>query len=472
MRPPADGGCVILALVGIACAWSPLHGCARYRDQPSTLVRDELAAAYATPVSLALLSHEQIEHMLAEPLSLEAATELALGNHRAIARQRALLAAARGRAADAWKPGALSLHGSYQPGSDDRIELDLLQDVSSLVGIGPRLGVARAERSAAELALLATCYEVAHTVAIAYYELVAAEAALALARALFDAAEASSILAARLFAAGNTTELDVLQAQDAFESLRTLVWDGERRRGVARANLATALGVRTPDAIVVAATLPDVPEALPDLSELAGEAAARNLSVRRAIARADAATSARSDAWRRQFVPSLSLGAAAGYDDDGWHWGPAAAISLPLFGQGQGARRAAEADLRVASNDVEIAATAQAAAVARARLMVATSHAKARHLKNVVLPLREKTIAAAVLQYNAMATSPFALLAARERQLQGSLALIDATKLYWQAMADVAALRQGLVLGGDDLDAASESSPSERMEKLRGTDGH
>ncbi|MBK9071118.1 MAG: TolC family protein [Myxococcales bacterium] len=406
---------------------------------------------------MTLLKQAEVDAMLEAPLTLAAAQTLALGNHREIAKQWALVASSRGMAMDAWKPAALSLHGTYHPGSAERFEIDIMQDLTSLIGAPARHGEARAGLRGAQLALLSAAYEVLREASWAYYEAQAAKTSLALAREALDAAAAGATLAQRLRDAGNITELFLLQAKDAHEAMRQVVWQRETQVAIASAALARALGVRQGTRLTLGSDALELPKAAPDLQALPDQAAKANLRVRGAVARADAATSARSASSVRQWLPSLGVGVSASYGDEGWELGPAAAISLPLFGQGRGARQVANAAMRVAGFDVELAASELAAAVAAAQARVASAHARARHLATVMVPLREQTLAAAVLQYNAMAQGPFELLMARQRTLEAQLMLIDVSKEFWQAIADVEALRRGHVPNG--AAAAAPAAP-------------
>lgn len=435
-------------------------GCAQSMARQSAPLRGEFREAVGAELPMALLAGTEVDAMLAAPLTLAAAQTLALGNHREVAKQWAMVAASRGLAMDAWKPAALSLHGSYHPAAEERFEVDVLQDLTSLISAPARHGEARAALREAHVALLVAAYEVLREVSWAYYEAQAAQAALSLAREALDAAAAGATLAQRLRDAGNITELFLLQAQDAQEAMRQVVWQRETQLAVARSVLARALGVRQGARWTLAADALEVPPDAPALDALPAQAAAANLRVRGAMARADAATSARSAASVRQWLPSLGVGVSASYGDEGWELGPAAAISLPLFGQGGGTRRAADAAARVAQFDVELAAGELAAAVAAARARLASAHARARHLATVMVPLRAQTLAAAVLQYNAMAQGPFELLMARQRSLEAQLMLIEVRKEYWQALADVEALRRGHVPHTAGAEASAEPMQS------------
>jgi outer membrane protein TolC len=71
---------------------------------------------------------------------------------------------------------------------------------------------------------------------------------------------------------------------------------------------------------------------------------------------------------------------------------------------------------------------------------------EARHLRDVLIPLRRRVLDETVLQYNAMNAGPLELLAARRDLVRVERMAIDARRRFAAAMIDVAALRHGAAL--------------------------
>jgi hypothetical protein len=94
------------------------------------------------------------------------------------------------------------------------------------------------------------------------------------------------------------------------------------------------------------------------------------------------------------------------------------------------------------------------AAVRAARNAAVAAYAEARHLRDVVLPLRQQIVDETLKHYNAMDADPFALIAARQGAVEAAQQYLDAVRRYWNAMAEVTALSRGVML---DARAATET---------------
>ena len=70
----------------------------------------------------------------------------------------------------------------------------------------------------------------------------------------------------------------------------------------------------------------------------------------------------------------------------------------------------------------------------------------ARHLHEIVLPLRQQIVDETLKHYNAMDADPFALILARRELVEGAHQYLDSLRRYWNAMTVVTALSRGVVL--------------------------
>ena len=80
----------------------------------------------------------------------------------------------------------------------------------------------------------------------------------------------------------------------------------------------------------------------------------------------------------------------------------------------------------------------------------------------MLVPLRQKIVAEALTQYNAMNLSPFELVGRKRAELEARERLIEATRDYWTALSDVDAMRAGGQPAGGSSggSAASASTPA------------
>jgi outer membrane protein TolC len=145
-------------------------------------------------------------------------------------------------------------------------------------------------------------------------------------------------------------------------------------------------------------------------------------------------------------LPELGVGVSAIDRDGELEVGPAFRIGIPLFDQRAGAR--AKADAAAARSEHELSATAvELRARARSvRVTALAAHAEARHLHEVVVPLRQQIVDETLLHYNAMDANPFELIVARRDLVDAGAQYLEALRRYADAMTEVTALRRGVMI--------------------------
>src|SRR5206468_3401836 len=172
----------------------------------------------------------------------------------------------------------------------------------------------------------------------------------------------------------------------------------------------------------------------PRLPEVPAEGAAANEAERLALVRSIDLAHAR----QRMAVAGAQLGydrataliqtAELGVEaerEEGWKVGPVLAVPIPLFDQGQARVGRAAAEFRRAQHEyyalaVRIRATARAI-----QERVRAAQDRALYYRDIVLPLQERIVNEAQLQYNAMQVGVFQLLRDRERQIEIGAAYVD-----------------------------------------------
>jgi outer membrane protein, heavy metal efflux system len=142
-------------------------------------------------------------------------------------------------------------------------------------------------------------------------------------------------------------------------------------------------------------------------------------------------------------LPELSAGPQAERNDGEWEIGPRIDFPIPLFDQGQARVGRGVAELRRARQEyygsaVRIRATARALGD-----RVEGARDRALYYREVLLPLHERIVNEAQLQYNAMQLGPLQLLRAREQQIQTAVGYIESLRDYWLARADVEQILSG-----------------------------
>ena len=410
-----------------------------------------------------------ITDLLAKPLDREAAIRIALATNRRLQANYDRLGIAASEIASATVLAPLRVDVEYKLARGDQAsetELDVIQDVLDLVQLPQRRGIARADLAAARARAVAATIELVARVEGAYIDLVAAQQELELRQTAFDAAVASAEIAERMHAAGNLPDLGLARERGQREQARIDLARAQIEAEVRREAMNEVLGLSGDHTRwTVSARLPDIPAAAPALDTLERDAIAASLDIAAVRAEAEAAAGRVGLARFRSVVPELGIGVSADRKDGEWDFGPAIAIGLPLFDQGQGPRARANAELRRAQNEA-IATAVELRALARAtRQRVLGTYAEAKHLMEAVLPLRQHVLSETLKQYNAMNATTFELLVARREIVDAGRQYIDALRRFWRAAAEARALARGampkLTMGSDERAEPSRTASEE-----------
>lgn len=462
---------VLLALVACTLA---LPACVPSRSTTFGPVGDEVERRLGVRPSWRATADGRvqagIDALLANPLDRDAVVRIALAQSARLQAAYQSLGVAAAAIADATVLEPTEVDVQYKralDGGGSEVELDVVQDVLGLVQLPQRRGIAAAELRAARARAIAETVTLAARAETAFYDVVAAEQLLELRQVAFDASAAAAEIAERQRAAGNIHALELSRQQDVRELARLELGQAQVDVEVRREALNEVLGL-TGEATrwTTPARLPDLPAAPPRVDALEPEAIAANLELQGLRADADAAAGRVGIARVQTFLPGLGLGVAATRrDDGGWEAGPAVRVGLPIFTWGAGPRARAGAELSRAQAQLTALATELRAQARAARQRLLGSHAQARHVREVLLPVRAQKLEQATLQYNAMNLSTFELLQVRRDQVEAGRLYIDALRRFWIATAEVGALRRGASPGNLAGGATDPEDPSSRAEE-------
>jgi cobalt-zinc-cadmium efflux system outer membrane protein len=301
---------------------------------------------------------------------------------------------------------------------------------------------------------------------IAFNDLIAAQQELELRHTAFDAADAAAMIRERMHAAGNTPELALARDRDAREQARVDLGRAEARTEIARERLNALLGLSGAQTKWTASgMLADQPASAPARDDLEPTAVAASLDLAAGRAQRDSATNTVGAETARTWLPELGVGWGIQEHDGAWRSGPAVSLGIPLFDQRRGARARARAEL----SRVEAVLTAEAielrAGARAARIGAVGAYQEARHLRMVVLPLRQQIVDQLVLHYNAMDADPFELIFARRQLADAGQQYLDALRRFWNAMSEVTALRHGVRVETMSVPLATPASRETRDDR-------
>lgn len=379
----------------------------------------------------------------AGPLTVDAAVRLALLNNRTLAVQLESVGVATADFVTAAQVRNPELYVAFRPpdrGPDRAtdIEATMAQDVLDvlLLPVRKRLAQAALDQSAVRAADAAV--QLVHDVRVAYWTYAAADQALALQRQQTDAADLTAEYAGRLFAAGNTNELDLAnQRADAAQARVDLLrLNGQRE--AARLALNRLLGLTDAQARWTAADpLPPPAGDVAAVGTLVDLALKRRLDVvadENAVALAEQAVGLT----RAGLLTQISVGVDLEREPNKQVViGPSLGLDVPIWNQHQGQIQRAEAEARQARAAAHAARLDVETEVRQADARLAAAGAAVDVADTALVPQRAAVTEATQRHYNGMLVGLYQLLAAKRAELTARQSAVELREQYWVARADL-----------------------------------
>lgn len=407
---------------------------------------------------------KRTRELLQKPLTAESASELALLNNSGLQAAFEDLGVARAalvRALAVPNPEAeagLRFHASSQQRPE--ITVRALESLSGFVLLPLRNGVARSELEAAKASVGGAILDVAFEARRAFYEYQASVQVLELRRTILEATHASYEAALAIRDAGNATDLTLANERALYEESRILHAQAEMTSVTAREKLQALIGLpRAAKDLTLEPRLADPPASELATETLENRAIERSLDLGALRSRLEAAARRANLSRVQGLLPDLRVGAEAEREEE-WAVGPAAALSLPIFYQGQGEVGAALAEMRRERESYKDTALRIRAAARSARARLTATRTNANYYRTVLAPLRQQIVHDTELEYNAMAVGVFQLLQAKRDQIETARAYVEELRDYWLARAEVEELAAGRLVRPSMTMSARETMPS------------
>jgi outer membrane protein TolC len=382
----------------------------------------------------------RVRELLAQPLTAEAATQVALLNNPGLQASYAELGIAEADLVQAsrWSGPKLS-YGRLRWGNEVEHERSVFFDLLGLVTIPLSVKGEEKRFEAARARAAGESLRVALEARKAYFSAVAAEEAVRYMHQVKEAAEASAELARRMAAVGNWSRLNQAREQIFYaESTAQLARAMHHATG-ARERLVRALGLWGEDLrFQLPERLPELPKAANEVRDLEAQALAQRLDVQGARRDAEALASSLGLAKISRFVSLLELGLinnseAPGPDQRGWE----IELRIPIFDFGEARTARAEHLYMQAVNRTADAAVRARSEVREAYSAYRTTHDLARHYRDEIVPLRKRISEEMLLRYNGMLSSVFELLADSRDAVISVNTYIEALRDFWLAESDL-----------------------------------
>jgi len=332
-----------------------------------------------------------------------------------------------------------------------------------------RKRVAAAQFEEAKLRVTGAVLDLVAEVRRAFYEHQANEQMRELRETIVQALAASWDVSRRLREAGNITDLDLARDRAAAETSKLALRSAEIAVRQSRERLNDLMGTwGEQTGWEIDGRLPDVPaEPLP-VEGVERVALSRSIDLSQARQRIITAGHQLGYDRATALIPETEVGVEAEREES-WKVGPVLSVPLPLFDQGQARVGRATTELRRTQQEyyalaVRIRATARAV---RDRMLGARD--RALYYRDILLPLQERIVNEAQLQYNAMQIGVFHLLRDRERQIETGAAYVEVLREYWLARTDLALISSGRL---PRLNGFRVGTTGEKRGNKEGVNGH
>lgn len=385
-----------------------------------------------------------VTELLAAPLGVDAAVQLALINNPAVRRESARLGFAT---ADVYEAGRLAnpvfslkrLSPGDRGAENAQLTLGIAFNFVNLLFLHANSRYADARFETAKLSVAGVAVELATQVETAWYQAVGADQLAQMREAAATAASASAELAQRYFDAGNISRRDLAMEQAAASQSLLDALSARARAVEARSQLNRLMGLRadqsgwTLDARL-AEPLPNE-DTLEDLQQLSLDSRLDVAGLRR---QAQAIAERYGFTRRTRLVNGIEIGAERERDYDGAiNAGPTLSLELPLFNWGGGRVAAIQAALDQAEAELDARVLDVSNEVQLGVAKVSAAKALAEQYRSALIPHREAIVAQAQAEQNYMLIGIFELILAKQQEYDAYAGYIEAVRDYWSARAEL-----------------------------------
>ena len=425
------------ALLGGCASFSPDGGFDAV--QSATQSRIQKDVVWSRDDASRSQSQSRIDALLAQPLTADDAVQIALLNNPGL--QAAFntlgIAEADWVAAQRLPNPGFSI-GRSTRGSEVEWERSLFLNLARLLTMPMRADIEQRLFEQTRRALTLDVLRLAADTRKAWVAAVAAGQTAHYQQQVMDAAEAGAELARRMAQVGNWSKLKQAREQSFYADVALAVARAEKAKLQARERLARLMGLPHAGKLQLPDRLPELPAALPPLQNVEQRAMESRLDLQMAKLQSEALAKNLGLTRSTRFVNVLELGVINNSsNEDPVQRGYEISFELPLFDWGQSRVVQAESRYRQSLERARETAVNARSEVREAYALQQGQYAIARHLRDEVVPLKQRISEENLLRYNGMLIGVFELLADARSQITSVNAAIEAQRDFWLADADM-----------------------------------
>ena len=456
------------ALTLAALSAALLGGCASFSPdggfdavQSATRSHIEKDVIWARDDASRNQTQARIDALLAQPLSADTAVQIALLNNPGLqAAFNTLGIAEADRVASQRLPNPGFSIGRMTRGSEVEWERSLHLNLARLLTMPMRIEIEQRLFEQTRRGLVLEVLRLAADTRRAWVAAVATGQTAHYQQQAMEAAEAGAELARRMAQVGNWSKLKQAREQSFYADAALAVARAEQAKGQARERLVRLMGLDHGGSVQLPDRLPDLPETLSRLPDIEQQAMDSRLDLQMVKLQTEALAKNLGLTRSTRFINVLELGIINnGSNEEPVQRGYEISLELPLFDWGQSRVVAAESRYRQALERARETAVNARSEVREAYAMQQGRYAIARHLRDEVVPLKQRISEENLLRYNGMLIGVFELLADARSQIAAVNAAIEAQRDFWLADADLAMALVGTP--GKTAVASVSSAPAE-----------
>lgn len=426
-----------------------LGGCATFSkdggmDEVHKQTQAHLKPAYewAKTEASANALQEKTQALLAQPLDVEGAVQVALYNNKGLQAAFYELGISEADLVQAGRLPNPRFSMLYARNGDEyKIEQAFTFNVFSLITMPKAVEVEKRRFAQAQASTAIEVLKLAYQTRVAYFNAVAATELAKYSAQVKESAEAGAELANRLHEAGNWNRLEQTREQSFYANAALEYAHAKNMEFRAYEALARQLGVKATQ-ITIQTRLPDLPKSLSELQTFEQNAYEQRLDLLVKRSEMDALAKQLGLAKITRFMNVIELGPARvleGRRSEPYKKGVDIAFEIPLFDWGQArVPRAESIYMQSAHQTAQLVINAQSEIRERYN-SYRTKHDVTRHIRDEIVPLRKRILYEDQLRYNGMLSTPFELFGDARAQVESVKSYIESLRDFWLADAELQA---------------------------------